>query len=74
LTVITDTAGAALPEPRGGSETVLVVEGEYASGYAENALAHHGIPESGISYLRKPFAPETLARRVRDVLDSSRGS
>jgi two-component system cell cycle sensor histidine kinase/response regulator CckA len=139
----TDTAGAALPEPRGGTETVLVVEDEppvrivtrqvlerygyavleapdgetalhlaakhhgpihllltdvvmpglsgrqladqlgrlrpaikvlYASGYAENALAHHGIPESGISYLRKPFAPETLARRVRDVLDSSRGS
>src|SRR3989449_4023722 len=43
----------------------------FASGYAANAIAHHGILDSGIAYLPKPFTPETLARRVREVLDSS---
>jgi signal transduction histidine kinase len=43
----------------------------YASGYAGNAIVHHGILEAGIAYLQKPFTPETLARRVRQILDSS---
>jgi hypothetical protein len=43
----------------------------YASGYADHAIVHHGLLESGIAYLQKPFTPETLGRRVRQVLDSS---
>jgi len=46
----------------------------YASGYADQAIVHHGILESGIAYLQKPFTPETLARSVRQVLDSSPAS
>ncbi|HLB82533.1 MAG TPA: ATP-binding protein, partial [Gemmatimonadales bacterium] len=42
----------------------------YVSGYADNAMAHHGILQSGAAYLQKPFTPETLARRVQDVLDA----
>jgi two-component system, cell cycle sensor histidine kinase and response regulator CckA len=46
----------------------------YASGYADQAIVHHGILEAGIAYLQKPFTPETLGRRVRQVLDSSPAS
>jgi DNA-binding response OmpR family regulator len=45
----------------------------FMSGYTEKAGLHHGILESGIAYLQKPFTPETLSRRVRQVLDSRRG-
>ena len=46
----------------------------YASGYANDAIIQHGILEPGIAYLQKPFTPETLARRVREVLDSGRST
>ena len=42
----------------------------FMSGYTENAIVHHGILDSGIAYLQKPLLPETLARRVRELLDT----
>ena len=42
----------------------------FMSGYTDNAIVHHGILDSGIAYLQKPIVPETLARRVREVLDT----
>jgi PAS domain S-box-containing protein len=41
----------------------------YLSGYTDDAIAHHGVLEAGIELLHKPFTSETLARRVREVLD-----
>jgi len=42
----------------------------FMSGYTDNAIVHHGILDSGIAYLQKPIVRETLARRVREVLDT----
>ena len=41
----------------------------YISGYTDEAIVHHGIPESGAAFLQKPFLPDVLARKVREVLD-----
>jgi PAS domain S-box-containing protein len=41
----------------------------YMSGYTDEAIARHGVLEPGITYVQKPFSPDALARKVRDVLD-----
>ncbi|PYT28002.1 MAG: hybrid sensor histidine kinase/response regulator [Acidobacteria bacterium] len=42
----------------------------YISGYTDDMLAHHGVLESDVFLLQKPFAPDALARKLREVLDA----
>ena len=44
----------------------------YMSGYPEEAITRHGVLERGFTYVQKPFTPEGLARKVREVLDGAR--
>ncbi|HEV3330875.1 MAG TPA: response regulator [Bryobacteraceae bacterium] len=46
----------------------------FISGYTDEALLHHGILRSGAAFLQKPFLPEVLVRKVREVLDTRRNS
>src|SRR5512141_1254244 len=41
----------------------------YMSGYTDDAILRRGVVEDGIPFLQKPFTPEGLARKVREVLD-----
>jgi len=41
----------------------------YMSGYPGDAIVHRGALEPGMAFLQKPFMPEDLARKVREVLD-----
>jgi CheY-like chemotaxis protein len=41
----------------------------FMSGYANDAIAHHGVLEPGLRLLAKPFTPSGLLAKVRAVLD-----
>jgi CheY-like chemotaxis protein len=45
----------------------------FVSGYAEDAIARGGQLPPGTAFQEKPFGPETLARKVRTVLDGCPG-
>ncbi|RJP35542.1 MAG: PAS domain S-box protein [Candidatus Omnitrophota bacterium] len=42
----------------------------YMSGYTDNAIVHHGILNEGIAFLQKPFTPDILLHKIREILDS----
>jgi hypothetical protein len=39
------------------------------SGFTADVIAREGVLEDGVQFLTKPFGRETLARKVREVLE-----
>jgi CheY-like chemotaxis protein len=46
----------------------------YTSGYTESIISQHGVLDSGVMLLQKPYSPSMLATRVRDILDGNESS
>jgi signal transduction histidine kinase/ActR/RegA family two-component response regulator len=44
----------------------------YMSGYTDDAILRHGVPELSPAFVQKPFSAETLGWKVREVLEASR--
>jgi signal transduction histidine kinase/ActR/RegA family two-component response regulator len=40
----------------------------YVTGYSNNDIGDHGVVDTRTDLLQKPFTPETLARKIRDVM------
>jgi DNA-binding NarL/FixJ family response regulator len=43
----------------------------FTSGWTGDAIVHHGILDEGVAFLAKPYTPDVLARKVREVLDAT---
>ena len=55
-------------EARGRKAALKVL---FTSGYARNAIVHHGRLDAGVEFITKPFTFAGLAAKVRNVLDNS---
>ncbi|WP_051326960.1 PAS domain S-box protein [Desulfatibacillum aliphaticivorans] len=41
----------------------------YMSGYTTNAIVHQGVMEKGVNFIQKPFSLQSLAQKIRTMLD-----
>jgi PAS domain S-box-containing protein len=56
------------------AEQLAIFRGEmkvlFMSGYTDDAIIHHGVLDEGTAFIGKPFSPDALARKVREILDA----
>lgn len=41
----------------------------FMSGYTDDAIVHQGVLDPSANFIQKPFSPDSLAQKVREVLD-----
>ena len=70
--LLTDTV---MPEMGGGSELAAQLASLrpdtkllFMSGYTDDAIVRHGVLSEGTAFLQKPFTPDALIRKVREIL------
>jgi len=42
----------------------------FTTGYTRNAIVHHGVLDPDVHVIIKPYAVETLAAKVRELLQA----
>lgn len=42
----------------------------FTSGYTDDAVVRHGIIETNTNFIQKPFTPEDLSNKLREILDN----
>jgi PAS domain S-box-containing protein len=68
--VMPEMSGRELAQHLGRSRPDMRVL--FMSGYTDTAIVRHGVLEVGTAFLSKPFTPDALAAKVREVLDAPR--
>lgn len=43
------------------------------SRYTESSVIHQGVLSPGTAFLQELFTPETLAQKIREILDINKG-
>jgi len=66
--VMPETGGPELAEQLCGPRPEMKVL--YMSGYADKAIVRHGELQADAAFIQKPFAPEALHHKIREVLRS----
>lgn len=44
----------------------------FTSGYTDDAVVRHGVIDINTNFIQKPFSPEALAIKVREIIENSR--